>query len=188
MAKKLPPPVDVHQTLRKSHKTVPDHPFHRRNRPPGLKNPAQGHPVKKGGSQHFSPQSRRHSTWLRTAAHEKDLDTKKKKKNPDVDVLSSPSVELSSEPRSARAPQPEPASTMGTLCCGCPPSLGQHSPPTCQLWGSSGPMVTALGQKFNSVAQSCLTFCDPMDCMQHARPPCQSPTPGVHSDSCPSRQ
>ena len=23
---------------------------------------------------------------------------------------------------------------------------------------------------------------------QHARPPCPSPTPGVHSDSCPSRQ
>ena len=23
---------------------------------------------------------------------------------------------------------------------------------------------------------------------QHARPPCPSPTPGVHSDSCPSSQ
>ena len=23
---------------------------------------------------------------------------------------------------------------------------------------------------------------------QHARPPCPSPTPGVHSDSCPSRR
>ena len=24
--------------------------------------------------------------------------------------------------------------------------------------------------------------------LQHARPPCPSPTPGVHSDSCPSSQ
>ena len=24
-----------------------------------------------------------------------------------------------------------------------------------------------------------------MDCMQHARPPCPSPSPGVHSNSCP---
>ena len=28
----------------------------------------------------------------------------------------------------------------------------------------------------------------PMNRMQHARPPCPSPTPGVHSDSCPSSQ
>ena len=35
--------------------------------------------------------------------------------------------------------------------------------------------------KFSSVAQSCLTLCDPMD-----RPPCPSPTPGACSNSCPS--
>ena len=82
--------------------------------------------------------------------------------------------------------------------------------------------------QFSSVAQSCLTLCDPMDPpdssvdevlqaripewaaisfsrslgvqfshsvvsnslwpheSQHARPPCPSPTPGVHSNSCPS--
>ena len=38
--------------------------------------------------------------------------------------------------------------------------------------------------QFSSVAQSCLTLCDPMN--QHARVPCPSPTPGVHSNSCPS--
>ena len=32
-----------------------------------------------------------------------------------------------------------------------------------------------------SDAQSCQTLCNPMN--QHARPPCPSPTPGVHSDS-----
>ena len=36
--------------------------------------------------------------------------------------------------------------------------------------------------QFSLVAQSCLTLCDPM----HTRPPCPSPTPGVHSDSRPS--
>ena len=59
------------------------------------------------------------------------------------------------------------------------------------------------------VTKSCLTLCDLMDCSpvqfsqfsrsvvsdslrphesQHARPPCPSPTPGVHSDSRPSSQ
>ena len=41
--------------------------------------------------------------------------------------------------------------------------------------------------QFSSVTQSCLTLCDPMD-LQHARPPCPSPTPGVYSDSCPLSQ
>ena len=36
---------------------------------------------------------------------------------------------------------------------------------------------------FSSVAQSGLTLCDPHE-SQHSRPPCPSPTPGVHSDSC----
>ena len=41
-----------------------------------------------------------------------------------------------------------------------------------------------LQHQFSSVAQSCTTLCDPMNC----RPPCPSPTPGVHSNSCPSSQ
>ena len=41
--------------------------------------------------------------------------------------------------------------------------------------------------QFSSVAQSCLTLCDPMNCST-ARPPCPSPAPRVHSDSRPSSQ
>ena len=43
-------------------------------------------------------------------------------------------------------------------------------------------------QWFSSVqfTQSCPTLCNPMN--QHARPPCPSPTPGVHSNSCPLSQ
>ena len=37
--------------------------------------------------------------------------------------------------------------------------------------------------QFSSVAQSCLTLW-PLG-LQHARPPCPSPTPGVYSNSCP---
>ena len=40
--------------------------------------------------------------------------------------------------------------------------------------------------QFSSVAQSCLTL-QPHE-LQHTRPPCPSPTPGVHSDSRPSSQ
>ena len=35
-----------------------------------------------------------------------------------------------------------------------------------------------------SVAQSCPTLCDPRE-PQHTRPPCPSPTSGVHPNSCP---
>ena len=38
--------------------------------------------------------------------------------------------------------------------------------------------------QFSSVAQMCPTLCDPHE-SQHARPPCPSPFPGVHSNSCP---
>src|SRR5574337_1628721 len=36
--------------------------------------------------------------------------------------------------------------------------------------------------QFSSVAQSCLTL--RLHESQHARPPCPSPTPGVHPNSC----
>ena len=41
--------------------------------------------------------------------------------------------------------------------------------------------------QFSSVAQSCPTLCDPVN---RSTPglPCPSPTPGVHSDSCPSNR
>ena len=38
-----------------------------------------------------------------------------------------------------------------------------------------------ISVQFSSVAQSCPTLCDPHE-SQHARPPCPSPTPRVHSD------
>ena len=41
-----------------------------------------------------------------------------------------------------------------------------------------------LPPQFSSVTQSCLTL-QPHE-LQHIRPPCPSPTPGVHSNSCPS--
>ena len=44
--------------------------------------------------------------------------------------------------------------------------------------------------QFSSVACSCQTPCDPkvdrLLGLQHARPPCPSPTPGVYPNSCPS--
>ena len=42
--------------------------------------------------------------------------------------------------------------------------------------------MTELSVQFSSVAQSCSTLCDPME---HARPPCPSPTTGVYPNSCP---
>ena len=41
--------------------------------------------------------------------------------------------------------------------------------------------------QISSIAQSCLTFCDAMDCST-ARLPCPSPTTGAYSNSCLTRQ
>ena len=46
---------------------------------------------------------------------------------------------------------------------------------------------TSLIIQIRSVAQSCPTLCDPHE-SQYTRPPCPSPTPGVHWDSRPSSQ
>ena len=40
--------------------------------------------------------------------------------------------------------------------------------------------------QFISVAQWCLALCNQPHELQHARPSCPSPTPGVRSNSCPS--
>ena len=46
-------------------------------------------------------------------------------------------------------------------------------------------MSGGLGSvQFSPVAQSCPTLCDPHE-PQHTRPPCPSPTPGVHPNPCP---
>ena len=54
-----------------------------------------------------------------------------------------------------------------------------------QIWYLT--VLEAKGLKwvlFSSVAQSCPSLCEPHG-LQHVRPPCPSPTPGVYSDSCP---
>ena len=45
--------------------------------------------------------------------------------------------------------------------------------------------VYVYSVQFSSVTQSCLTLWRPHR-LQHARPPCPSPTPRVHPNSCPS--
>ena len=45
-------------------------------------------------------------------------------------------------------------------------------------------LVTSVSQLSLSVVSDSLRPCE----LQHARPPCPSPTPGVHSDSCPLSQ
>ena len=46
-------------------------------------------------------------------------------------------------------------------------------------------MSGGLGSvQYSPVAQSCPTLCDPHE-PQHTRPPCPSPTPGVHPNPCP---
>ena len=47
-------------------------------------------------------------------------------------------------------------------------------------------VYTQWTTQFSSVTQSCPTL-RPHE-LQHSRPTCPSPTPGVHSDSCPSGQ
>ena len=53
---------------------------------------------------------------------------------------------------------------------------------TAQVWVCV--YLTLGSPQFSSVAQSCLTL--QLHGLQHARPPCPSPTPGVYSNSCPS--
>ena len=59
--------------------------------------------------------------------------------------------------------------------------------PTQQLAGSKWRALKprALDCQFSSVAQLCLTLCDPHE-LQHSSLPCPSPTPRACSDSCPS--
>ena len=45
--------------------------------------------------------------------------------------------------------------------------------------------IVLYSVQFSSVAQSCMTLYDRCP-SQHARPPCPSPTPGVHPNPCPS--
>ena len=53
----------------------------------------------------------------------------------------------------------------------------------CRMWLKLSTTLKSVSS-VSSVAQSCPTLCDPMNCS--TRPPCPSPTPGVHSNSHPS--
>ena len=53
-------------------------------------------------------------------------------------------------------------------------------------WRKTDQLLRTCSVQFSSVAQSCPTL-RPHE-SQHPRPPCPSPTPGVHSDSRPSSQ
>ena len=50
------------------------------------------------------------------------------------------------------------------------------------------PIYSGNSIQFSSVAQLCLTLCDPVHGLKHARVPCLSPTPGFYSNSCPLSQ
>ena len=65
------------------------------------------------------------------------------------------------------------------------PKIMASSPIT--LWQIDGEKMETAADfifQFSSVAQLCLTLLQPHE-SQHARPPCPSPSPGVHSDSHP---
>ena len=70
-------------------------------------------------------------------------------------------------------------------------SLVGYSPWGCEELDTTQRLILSLSPCFRSdqirsVTQSCPTLCDPMNCS--TRPPCPSPTPGVHSDSRPLSQ
>ena len=57
----------------------------------------------------------------------------------------------------------------------------------CSLCDGSSSCLCDHGCQFSAVAESRPTLCNPMD-LQHARPPCPSPTPGACLNSCASSQ
>ena len=73
------------------------------------------------------------------------------------------------------------------ILCHLLPSCLQSFPgffPVSQFFASGGQSVGASASvQFSSIAQSCPTL-RPHG-LQHSRPPCPSPTPGVYSNSCP---
>ena len=60
-----------------------------------------------------------------------------------------------------------------------------------EVRGNKDKIAPGRSVQFSSVAQSCPTLCmnhESFHELQHARPPCPSPSPGVHSDSRPLSQ
>ena len=61
------------------------------------------------------------------------------------------------------------------------------------VWSSLGPFMLLKMALFHSLISDLMSRSVMSDSLrphesQHTRPPCPSPTPGVHSDSCPSSQ
>ena len=54
------------------------------------------------------------------------------------------------------------------------------------MWGTQKKAEVTLSSV--QLRHSVVSHSLPLHELQHARPPCPSPTPGVHSDSCPSSQ
>ena len=69
-------------------------------------------------------------------------------------------------------------------------SLLQHHSSKASLLQHSAFFIVQLSHPYSSVQFSHSVVSDSLlpHESQHARPPCPSPTPGVHSDSCPSSQ
>ena len=67
-----------------------------------------------------------------------------------------------------------PLATPWTVACQAPMSIAFSR----QEYWSGLPFPSPV--QFRSVVQSCLTLCDPMDPLNHARLPCPSPTPRVY--------
>ena len=65
--------------------------------------------------------------------------------------------------------------------CTCARLISHFHPFIC--WWALSLLLCLQFSQFSSVAQSCLTLLPHR--LQHARPPCLSPTPGVYSNSCP---
>ena len=64
-------------------------------------------------------------------------------------------------------------------------TLGTSTSLPWETWESGQDMLTLFCSiQFSSVAQSCLTLCNPVN-HSTVRPPCPSPTPGVYRNSCP---
>ena len=84
-------------------------------------------------------------------------------------------------------PEGERGVFLGLRCVPLAPSvdsLAFHQPPAQRraIWS----WETVHSVQFSSVAQLCLTL-RPHE-LKHARPPCPSPTPRVHSNPCPLSQ
>ena len=85
---------------------------------------------------------------------------------------------------------------MITMLIGYAEELGVEKQTSCMCWKMTdleGNFANYIQKFFNhirsdQISRSVMSDSLPPHESQHARPPCPSPTPGVHPDSCPSSQ